>query len=493
MDSYLSSQQKEISSKDKAIILGILFVPCILINQILNNDMWFILNNGRYVFQHGIPYIEPFTLHKGLSYVMQQWLSSVIFWATYSKLGTAGLSILIIIMYVEITWFFFKVCMRISKDNFFVSFAVTLFSSVFTGLFMVQRPFIFFIFIITIEIYLLESYIAEKSIKYLLPLPLLSIILVNIQAAMWPILFILLIPYIIDSFRFRLLFIKGEGYPKKAFFIITAIMILAGIINPYGIDGMSYLFRSYGYKEISFYVSEMKPPDINSSLGMIIFFVIFSVILVYCIFKKGDTKIRYVLLTIGTIIMTISSIRSFPIFCIYGIAPLAYYFRNVKVTEGKLWESGSAVSILVRRVLILCICVLIVSTIYGKYQGARKESQEALLPRAVDYILNNADIDNIVLYTGYDSGPYAEFMGLKPYIDTRAEVFVKKNNKKEDIMKEYVLLQSGNTYYRNVLDKYNFTHLIVSNTDILYNYLHYDRDYRMAYSNKEYRVFEKIN
>jgi hypothetical protein len=491
MEASLSHQQREISSKDKTIILWLLFFPCILINQTLDNDIWFILNNGRYVLQHGIPYIEPFTLHQGMAYVMQQWLSSVIFWTIYSKLGAAGLNAFTIIVFAGIIWTVFKICIRISKDNLFVSFAVTMFSSVFTGIFIVQRPFIFFILLIAIEVYLLEVYIEEKRLKYLLPLPILSVLMVNLEAAMWPVLFIVLIPYIIDSFSFRLLWIKGQGYSKKAFYILIAIMIFAGIINPYGIDGMTYLFKSYGYKEISCYVNEMKPLDINSFYGKMIFLAFFFIMLIYFIHKNGDTRIRYILLTIGTAIMTLSSIRSFSIFCICGIVPLAYYLRDVKLSEGKMWKEGSGAAIKIRRIMIFIICVLMVCIIYYQYQTAEKQAQKSYLVGAVDYILKNADINNITLYTGYDDGGYAEFRGLKPYIDTRADVFLKRNNKKDDIMKEFIQLQSGKIYYRKFLDKYNFTHMIVPKYDFLYIYLPYDKDYRVAYSNKEYRIYEK--
>lgn len=492
MNFHLSSQQEGINNKDKALLLGILFIPCILIQQTLNNDIWFILNNGRYIFQYGIPHMEPFTLHQGLSYVMQQWLTSVIFWAIYGKLGILGLNALIVIIFAAIIWTVFNICLRISKGNLFVSFTVTLFSSIFTSIFMVQRPFIFFILIIAIQIYLLESYIAEKRLKYLLPLPLLSVLLVNFQAAMWPVLFVIIAPYVIDSFKFKLFALKGQGYPKRALFIVLAIMILAGIINPYGIDGMTYLFRSYGYQEINIYVNEMKPMNINDLAGKIFFSGVFCVIMTYFIYKKGDTRLRYVLLTIGTIIMTFSSGRSFSIFCICGIAPLAYFLRGVKVTESKMRKEGNGKTVLIRGILIFIISILAVFTLYGNYHNALKEMQVASLSGAVNYVLNNNNIDNIVLYAGYNDGGYAEFRGLKPYIDPRAEVFVKKNNKKEDIMKEYILLQSGSTYYRKFLDKYNFTHLIVSKGDILFSYLFYDADYKITYSNKEYRVYEKI-
>ena len=487
---YVNS--RTIPNKDKAILLVILFIPCILISQTVNNDLWFILNNGRYVLNNGIPHFDPFSLHQNLAYVMQQWLSSVIFWAIYSKLGLAGLSMLIIAAYVAITWFVFSICMLISENNLFTAFAVTLFSSIFTSLYMVQRPFIFFLLIVTIELYLLESYIRRKNAGYLVPLPLLSALMVNLQAAMWPVLFIILLPYIVDSFNFKILFLKGEGFPKKAFYLAIAGMIAAGLLNPYGIDAMTYLFRSIGYNAINQHVNEMLPPDINNPIGMMIFLVIGLVISAYLLYRKSDTKLRYVLLTIGIMIMTLSSIRSFSLFCICGIVPLAYYFRNVSIKEGRFVEKGSRAVLLMRRILIVFVCVLIFLCLYMKYRDAQRQTQEYLLPAAIDYLQKNTDTKKIILYTGFDDGSYVEFRGLKPYIDVRAEVFVKKNNKKEDIIEEYVSLQAGITYYRKILDKYKFTHLLVSKSDILESYLPYDNEYKLVYSNKDYSIYEKL-
>ena len=478
------------STKDKILLLVFLFTPCLLISQTLNNDIWFILNNGRYVLQHGIPYIEPFTLHQGMSYVMQQWLASVIFWVMYSTFGTMGLTFVILLAFAGIIFTVFQLCMRISEENFLVSYAVSLALSIFISLFMVQRPYIFLLLFIALELYLLESYIITRKSGYLIYLPLLSVLQINLQAAMWPVLFVILIPYIIDAFKFKLLFIKGQGYSKKALFTVIAVMLLVGFINPYGVHGMTYLFTSYGYEEISSSISEMLAPNINNALGMLIFGVMFCVTLLYCVYRKGKMKLRYVLLTIGTAIMTLSSIRSFSIFIICGLAPLAYYLKDLRLPSGKASPSGT--STLLKKILIILICVSIVFCVYVKNRTAQKQDLTMTLAGAVNYILENTDPGNIVLYTGYAEGGYAEFMGLKPYIDPRGDVFVKKNNLKDDIMREYFLLQKGNEFYRNVLDKYNFSHLIVSKKDILFTYLPHDEDYRVIYSNEDYKVFEEI-
>ena len=56
-------------------------------------------------------------------------------------------------------------------------------------------------------------------------------------------------------------------------------------------------------------------------------------------------------------------------------------------------------------------------------------------------------------------------------MDPRAEVFLKKNNHKFDIYKEYYDLQMGIIDYNEYLKKYNFTHLLINKKDYLYNKL----------------------
>jgi hypothetical protein len=109
--------------------------------------------------------------------------------------------------------------------------------------------------------------------------------------------------------------------------------------------------------------------------------------------------------------------------------------------------------------------------------------------QAVEYLVEHEDQDGMVLYTGYNDGGYAEFMGFKPYIDPRAEVFVEKNNHKADVMKEYHDLQFGELYYKDLLDQYGFTHLLISKGDILITYLPHDDAYEKIYEDEIYQIY----
>lgn len=477
-------------SKYNGFLYLLLYIPCFLIGRDLDNDSWFILNSGRYILQNGFVHTEPFTIHKGMSFVMQQWLSAVTFWSIYSILGEAGLISVVILFYILFSYMTFKLCMFFSECNFLLSYGISfiVICLLYISGSIVERPHIFLFMILLIEIYSLEKYIKSYKFVYLLPLLILSILLINLEAAMWPILFVILLPYLIDSFKFKIKFIEGQGYSKKGLFFIMLGMIAAGFINPYGIGAVTYLFNSYGFSEISAYISEMKCADINTPLGKIIFGTILLVIFAIFIYRKGNYKLRYYLLSLGTAYMSISSVRSYSIFIICGIIPLSYYFKDCSIK--KLKEKNDKKTLLIRKILIVLLLISLTFVMYKKYTYIDAEHQD--LVKSTDY-LDKFNKSKIKLYTGFNEGGYLEFRGYKVYIDPRAEIFLKSNNKKYDIMKEYILMLSGKIYYKEVLNKYNFTHLLVSKNDILDTYLPYDKDYKIIYSSYYYKIYENVN
>ena len=78
--------------KKITIIFGVVLSVLVLltINSVIDNDFWFLLKGGDYVMANGIPHTEPFTMHQGWNFVMQQWLSSVIFALIYNTFGVMG-------------------------------------------------------------------------------------------------------------------------------------------------------------------------------------------------------------------------------------------------------------------------------------------------------------------------------------------------------------------------------------------------------------------
>lgn len=468
----------------------LLLVPCVFgLVRSLDSDIWFLLNHGRYVLEHGIPHIEPFTIHQGFHFVMQQWLSASIFWLAYSGFGAIGVKLVVMFCYMLSIYILYKICMMISDNYFIISFFVTFLVSIAFVFFMVSRPYVFSTLIFSGEFYLLENYRKTENKKYLYFLPLLSVFLINLQAAMWPMMFIFIVPYIVETFKFKLRPLKSSSPARKPLYLPVLLSVAAGLINPYGVEAMLYLFKSYGYEQINVNIREMMPLDINSAFGKIVLLSLLLVPVIYFSYKKGVISLRYILLALGTGYMTLSSYRNLFLFALCAYFPLAAYLKDFVLPVKQ--ENNPKRTLFIRRSLIMLLVLLIPLGFYGGYEASKPKNIEyALLNETIDRILDDADASGVVLYTGYNTGNMAEFRGLRTYMDARAEVFVKKNNKTADVFAEYIDLQMGNVYYKEVLSKYGFTHLIVTRDDILFTYLSFDGDYNLAYSNEMYYLYE---
>ena len=144
-------------------------------------------------------------------------------------------------------------------------------------------------------------------------------------------------------------------------------------------------------------------------------------------------------------------------------------------------------------ILIILIIIILIASAY--YNGLDNNTYIKYLDlnNTVDYIIENEDLSKVILYTGFNDGSLVQFRGIESYIDPRAEVYFKKQNKKDDIFNEYFDLINGRTYYKEILDKYNFTHLIVTKGGLLFNYLLKDVNYEVIYENDKYQLYKKLN
>ena len=118
---------------------------------------------------------------------------------------------------------------------------------------------------------------------------------------------------------------------------------------------------------------------------------------------------------------------------------------------------------------------------------------EHYLHNLSDILKENATSDDLI-YTGYDEGGYIEYQGFKCYIDPRAEVFLKSNNKQKDIFIEYYNLRTGVINYKDFLNTYNFDYLVVAfYENILFTYIDESKNYTLIYNeNNKLKLYKKI-
>ena len=81
----------------KYLILSLPIIISFFQIRILDNDFYFLYSMGKYIVNHGFPYTDVLSMHSNMKIVVQQWLSSVIFYFVYNLLGKFGVIALVYI------------------------------------------------------------------------------------------------------------------------------------------------------------------------------------------------------------------------------------------------------------------------------------------------------------------------------------------------------------------------------------------------------------
>ena len=492
-------QKKQTEYKPSKWVYVLMFsVPLLFITMLffsLDNDIWYLLSEGRYIVQHGIYYIDPLSMHEGLEVVVQNWLSASIFWVIYSAFGEMGLFTTVLICNFFICLMMYKICMLISDRNYILSLLLMFANDVILlKSYLVSRPQIFSFIILLGLIYALENYIKTENWKYLIWLPVLSFIEINLHASLWIMMFLFILPYVIDSFRIPLL--RTQGYKKKPLFLFIGIAAVVGLINPYFYKAITFIFTSFTDSLMHQYINELLPFSIQTDLGKQMAILILVVGLIYTFFREGKIRVRYICLFCGTVILGFTSYKAFSHFILVSIFPLAYFFKEMCPKDfimlpGKLLKVYKFITAGLSLIVIAATLYIYINIVPDN--AKLKHNAES----AIMVLKQNFDPASTTVYSSFNDGGTVEFYGFKPYIDPRAEVYLKINNKKDDIFAENFYLQMGYYDIGEFLNKYKFTHLLVSNMDILYGVLDQaDQDslgYFILYENSAtgYRLYAR--
>ncbi len=439
-------------------------------NLRIDNDFWFTIKEGEYVINNGFPNVVPFTIYDNLNFIYQSYGAGVIFSFIYKLLGTYGILFFVIFILIIMTYFYYRLCMKVSNNNENISILVTVITMSLLAInYITTRPQIFTYLNLIIVLYIMELYSNTNNRKYLYILPIISLIQSNIHCMFFFMLIIFMLSYIFNN---------SKEYEIKPILVTMLFMILTGLINPYGINNLLYVFNSYGQNILEKTIKELQPLSFSSLFGKIHIFII---LIIYILYFKSRKKIpiRYLLLLFGTTYLAFDTLRGVSLFIIGSFFEVAYLYKDIPNIDISKYIP-KIIKVLITIILFI-ISLIIIFTPRNYYPDVKEP---------IDYLVNNYKISDIKLYTSFSDGSYAVYKGIKCSMDPRAEVFLKKNNHKFDIYKEYNDLQSGIIDYNEYLKKYNFTHLLINKKDYLYNKLEKNSyNYIVIKEYKNYKIY----
>lgn len=144
--------------------------------------------------------------------------------------------------------------------------------------------------------------------------------------------------------------------------------------------------------------------------------------------------------------------------------------------------------------MTILIILLSVANYYGPNSKiySQKYISDHYPKKAADYIVNNLDVNKIKLFNEYNYGSYLMFRNIPVFIDSRADLYTKEFNKKENILDELAYFSIN---YKDIFNRYEITHAIIYKYNAkfennqLYRTLEFE-GYKVIYEDKYFAIFE---
>lgn len=463
-----------------------------VLQKFFDTDIYHMLAAGKAIAGQGVIKEDVFFLESGHKIVIQQWLYDLLVYEVYNNLGKIGILLFTILLSLIFIFLAIRVMRYYGVDLRLASVGVLAVCAFYDAIFTI-RPGLFTLILLLLQICFCEKHIKTGKSIYLYSLPLIMILEINFHASMWIAHLIFLLPYLVPIPAFAKKYVKLEDHHisiKKA--ALPIVCMIAGLfINPYGMDGITILFKQ---KEISdLGILELQSPALSSkySIVMVVSLIIFA-------FLYGKIKIHSsnAFLFLGTSIMLVSNLRNIQMYAIGLIAVMCDLLCAISLPKAeKIFQKTNRV--LVALCALLTVVLIFSSAVSLPYSYIFRDqpSDSVRVPvDAVEYLDANASKDSRI-YTEFNGGAYVSWKGYKIYFCSRTEGYCKDVNGGYDLIGEYLSIYrnsstSGNDTFSEFLSKYDFEYLIVAVNNRLFPYISTREDYEPVVSGNGYVVFK---
>ena len=476
-----------------SIIIAIMCATLVKIE--LQNDTFSAIKIGDYILKHGVDFVEHFNMNPNLNYHNARWLFNVILAVIYNNFNFIGIYIFTIIISIIIGLTVFNVLYKYNK-SLVISLVITILTMAYMSGYICARAQTVSYLLFFFEIYFIEKLLSREKIKYSIYIIICSILVANIHTTVWPITLVIFMPYFAEYFLSKLKIIKkskrlySDIKSVKLLIITFIITVISGLATPLGLLPYTYMFKTiFGIS--SKFIMELQSVNVLFEFRMLLLLAVYVFLIIYV---RKKIKISDLFMVIGFFILGVLAYRNIPFFIILCSISLSRLIMNALEDKRNILDKIENRIINDKFILIIIIFYIIFISSVNFFAGIFNKSfvDEKNYPvDASTYLLENVDIDNMRLYTDFNYGSYVEFRGMKVFVDSRSEVYCKEFND-TTILEDYYNLVYFKDYYKDILNKYNFTHLLLINDTPLENYVRNDSDYKSIYIDKYFVIYEKV-
>lgn len=475
-------------------ILLIIFFTIAIVPKTFQNDTYFTISLGENIINEGISKEEKLVWHEGLEFTNPRWLFDVIIYLLNEKCGFIGIYIFVIIIAVIQSVLYYYILNKISKKKF-LSFITSIGVIFVLQVEITARAQLISFLLFLIEFYSIEQLLETNKKRYMIILGILPYILCNIHASVFPMYFVIYLPYIAE-FILSKINLKVDESSKiliqnrniKSLVILIFIGILAGFCTPESVEPYTYIFKNIGGVSSAF-IEELQALDIHG--GLFMFCIIFISIAIIS-FTKTKIRVTDAFFILGFALISLNTYRS--IFFFYLISTICTFriindfLDTYKIDLTFITKKKQLIGF-----IITYVCILLISINSFIIRLQEEYLDYAKYPIiATDYILNNVDIANMKLYNHFNFGSYLEYKGIKTFIDSRSEVYTEEFNSGTTIALDWLAITDGEKHYQDIFNKYEITHALLYATEIANIYIAEDSNWNLIYEDSNFALYERV-
>lgn len=400
-------------------------------NGSYDSDGWFLLATGKRIVGHGIPYANPWSLSSYRPIVVQQWLHDVLLYGSYALAGYAGtvlyqavLAALVALSIVFAIRGFDDRSLTLPRLLFCIGLA--LFGA---GIYISVRPTAWSMACMCLTVGVCTRWRATGNWRYLVALPAITVLHVNMQSAMWLLDVFLAGCFLLPDDFSEFKNVAPEEMLSEIFPLSIALiaMLVASFANPYGVDGARYVITSMGAASYGNVISEMKPAFEATKGFCVVFFAVgFVPVVAAAAIGRRRVNLPLLVIVLATFVATMLHWRNVWTF---SIASALAFARLLPKTENptslKSPKAGRSIALIALLAVIGPIAAN--SYVYATNGGQSCwQSSERSAETLVKTISGSGIYDPVVYAEDPVIYNYLEWKGLKVPFDLRPELWDEK-------------------------------------------------------------------
>ncbi len=449
----------------------------------VDNDFWWHLRTGQFIFESGIPRHDPFSwTAAGKPWVMHEWLSEAIIYATQSAFGYIGNMVLFIGVSLAAIAIPYALARRFGAGTKPLIGLLVVTALIFS-IFITPRPQVFTWLFFSIYLYLIARHYEGDKVP-LWPLPIIMAFWVNMHLGFY--FGLMLVGCWLAAIAFDAL--RGRAAPLRAPLLIAAACVLATSANPSGPAILLYPLRYVFDSQVTNgMVAEWQRPDITWTLHWPIYLA--ALMLGLSLVGRSRPGPFLALASVAVIALSMQAVRNAPFAALVLLPVAGSAFAGRWPAASSARDSNVRVPVGAAAAMIASIALIvgpISLSIAGTSVSLSAPGQSGYPSAGAEYVREHFSGQR--MFNDYNAGGYLIY---KLYPDVPVFVDGRTDFYGNDLLKDYIRIDHADAGWNELLTKYGVEVILVDKDLALVKALSEDAGWRQDFAGETEVVYSR--